>query len=118
MYVDAPYVIHNNCKGHTGYIMTMGSGAITSFSRNQKISSKSSIEAELIGVDDALPQILWTGYFMESQGYKVKDNILYQDKKSAMLLKQNGKNSSSKMMKHIKVRHFLFKIKLIKEKSK
>ena len=90
----------------------MGSGAITSFSRKQKINGKSSTEAELIGVDDALPQILLTRYFMESQGYTVKDNILYQDNKSAMLLEQNGKNSSSKRTKHIKVRYFFIQDKI------
>ena len=116
-YVDASNAIHNDCNGHIRSMMTIGSGAITSFSRKQKINGESSTEAELIGVDDALPQILWTRYFMESKGYKVKDNILYQDNKSAMLLEQNGKNSTSKRMKHVKVRYFLFKIKLIREKS-
>ena len=57
-FVDASYAIHDNCKGHTGSMMTMGSGAITSFSRKQKINGKSSTEGELIGVDDTLPQIL------------------------------------------------------------
>ena len=50
--------------------MTMGSGAMTSFSRKQKIDGKIAIESELIGVDDTLPQIHWTRYFMERQGYK------------------------------------------------
>ena len=40
--------------------MMMGCGAITSFSRKQKINASSSTEAELIGLDDASPQILWT----------------------------------------------------------
>ena len=67
-FVDASYETHNDCKGDSGLMMTMGSGAITSFSRKQKINGKSSMEAELICVDDALPQILWTRYFTESQG--------------------------------------------------
>ena len=74
---DASYAIHDDCKGHTVSMMTMGSGAITSFLRKQKINGKSSTKAELIGVDDALLQILWMRYLMENQGYKIEDNILY-----------------------------------------
>ena len=43
---------------------------------------------------------------MEAQGYQVKDNILFQDNKSTMLLEKNGKALSSKCMKHINVRYF------------
>ena len=90
-FVDALYVIHDDCKGHTGSMMTLGSGAIISFSQKQKINGKSLTESELIEVDDTLPKILWTRYCMESQGYKVEDNILFQDNKSAILLEEYGK---------------------------
>ena len=43
---------------------------------------------------------------MKSQGYKVSDNVIFQDNKSAMLLERNGKASSSKRTKHINVRYF------------
>ena len=68
-YVDASYATHDNCRGHTGSIMTLGGGAVTSFSIKQCINTKSSTKAELIGVDEALPQILWTRYLLEEQGY-------------------------------------------------
>ena len=54
-FVDASYAIHNDCKGYTGSMMMMGSGAITSFLRKQKINGKCLIKAELIGVVEALP---------------------------------------------------------------
>ena len=59
-YVDASYTIHDHCKGHMGVLMTLGQGAITSFSCKQKLNAKSSTEAELIGIDEAMSQILWT----------------------------------------------------------
>jgi hypothetical protein len=37
---------------------------------------------------------------METQGYQVQDNILFQDNKSTILLEKNGKASSSKHTKH------------------
>ena len=47
--------------------------------------------------------MLWTKYFLESQGYDVDENIMYQDNLSAMLLEKNGKKSSTKRTKHINV---------------
>ena len=40
------------------------------------------------------------------QGYQVKDNILYQDNRCAILLEKNGKLSSSKQTKHMDVCYF------------
>ena len=47
--------------------------------------------------------------FMEAQGYKVKNNILYQDNKSAILMEKNGRNSCTGNSKHIDVRYFWIK---------
>jgi hypothetical protein len=47
-------------------------------------------EAELVAVDDMLPQALWTQYFMEAQGHQIKDNLVAQDNQSGMLLENNG----------------------------
>jgi hypothetical protein len=41
--------------------------------------------------------------FTKAQGIEVRDNILYQDNKSAMLLETNGRASSSKRTKHINI---------------
>ena len=57
-FVDALYAIHDDCKGHTSFMLTLGSGAMTSFSRKQKTIAKSLMEAKLIRVDDTIPQIL------------------------------------------------------------
>lgn len=66
----------------------------------------SSTEAELVGVTDFNPMIIWTRYFLEAQGYKVTDNIVYQENKSTMLLAKNGKASSDKRTKRIKIRYY------------
>ncbi len=36
----------------------------------------------------------------------MRDNILYQDNKSAMLLETNGRSSSSKRTRHVKIRYY------------
>ncbi len=65
-----------------------------------------------MGVDDSLAYILWARYFLEEQGYEMHPSFLYQDNISAILLEKNGKASSSKRTKHIKVRYFYIKDKI------
>jgi hypothetical protein len=59
-----------------------------------------------LGADDFMPEICWTRYYMKGQGCVVKDNVLFQDNKSSILLEKNGKASSSKLNKHINIRYF------------
>jgi hypothetical protein len=93
--------------------MSFSKGSITGISKKQKNNTHSSTESELVGVDDAAPQMLWTRYFIEAQGYKVDESILKQDNLSAILLETNGKGSSSKRMKHINVRYFFIKDRIV-----
>jgi hypothetical protein len=44
--------------------------------------------------------------FLESQGYEVKDNVVYQDNESAILLEKNGQRSSTKRTRHLEIRYF------------
>jgi hypothetical protein len=73
--------------------MTMGAGAVTSISGKQGMNTQSSTKAEVIAADELVGSMVWTRLFLEAQGYPVKDNILYQDNKSAMLLEEKGKRS-------------------------
>ena len=59
-----------------------------------------------MGVDDSLAYILWARYFLQEQGYDMEPSLLYQDNMSAILLETNGRASSSKRTKHIKVKYF------------
>ena len=99
--MDATYAVHEDSKGHTGARMSLGRGM-----------TKSSTKAELVGVDDSLAYILWARYFLQEQGYEMEPSLLYQDNISAILLETNGKVSSSKHTKHIKVRYFYVKDKI------
>jgi hypothetical protein len=108
-YVDASFAVHPDFRSHTGAVMTMGSGAITSISRKQSLNSRSSTEAEVIAADDAVGPALWTKLFLDAQGYGVKENILFQDNKSAMLLEKNGRKSAGKRSRHLNIRFFFIK---------
>jgi hypothetical protein len=93
-------------KSHTGGALSLGKGVVYGTSTRQRINTKSSTEAELVGVNDVLPQVLWTRYFLEAQGYKVEDSVVFQDNQSAILLEKNGRASSSKRTRHINIRYF------------
>ena len=112
LYVDASYAIHDDCKGHTAALMTMRGGAITSFLRKQNVNAKGSTEAELIGMNYDLPQILLTRYFIECQQYKIDSIIVYQANRSTVVLEQKREEAGSTRAKHIKVRHFFIKEKI------
>jgi hypothetical protein len=76
-WVDAAYAVHHDCKGHTGAGMSFGQGMACSYSWKHKIMTKSSTEAEIVGVDDLLGYIPWTRYFIEEQGYDMEPSLLY-----------------------------------------
>ena len=93
-------------KRHMGGTMSLGKGSTYSTSTCHKINTRSSTEAKLIAVNDVMPLILWTRYFLEAQGYKVHESKVFQVNQSAMLLEKNGKPSSSHQMCHISIRYF------------
>ena len=78
-------------------MMTRGAGVAMNMSKGHKISMKSSTESEVVGIDDALPDILWGKNFLEAHGHAVGHNILLQDNMSTILLATNGSMSSSKI---------------------
>jgi hypothetical protein len=105
-WIDASFGVHPDMRSHTGGVLTLGRGAAYATSTKQKLTTKSSTEAELVGVNDVLSQVLWTRHFLDAQGYDVIDSTIYQDNQSAMLLENNGRASSSKRTRHINIRFF------------
>lgn len=86
--------------------MSLGKGSPFSISTRQKLNTKSSTEAELVGVDDGMPIILWTRQFLIEQGFNLKDNVVYQDNQSAILLERNGRTSSGRRTRRVNIRYF------------
>jgi hypothetical protein len=105
-YVDASFAVHANMRGHTGGALTMGRGFPIVSSTKDKINMQSSTESEFVGVDDMMSLIIWMNYFLKDQGYKVSDNIIFQDNKGTMLLERSGNASSGKRTKYINVQYF------------
>jgi hypothetical protein len=53
-----------------------------------------------------MPIVVWSRYFLMSQGYGVTQNLLLQDNRSSMLLEKNGRASSGKRTRHINIRYY------------
>jgi hypothetical protein len=105
-YVNASFVGHPNMCSHTGGGLTMGRGFHIVSSTKQKLNTRSFTESELVGVDNMMPIIVWSCYFLMAQGYGVTQHLLLQDNKSSTLLEKNGKASSGKHTQHINIQYF------------
>ena len=105
-YIDAAFAVHNDMKSHTRVAMTLGRGAGYTDSNKQNLNTRSSTEVELVGLDDEMLQVIWTRKFIQAQGYKVADNIIYQDSQSAIKLEMTGRALSGKRTRRISIRYF------------
>ena len=107
-WVDASYGVHPDKRSHTGGTMSFGRGAFSCKSKKQKINTKSSTEAEVVGASDYLPNMLWAKNFLEAQGISLANNniVFNQDNQSAIRLETNGRASAGQQSKHIDNRYF------------
>ena len=108
-WIDASHAVHSTCRGHSGAALTIGKGEIMTYSRKQKINTRSSTVSELVAVNDIFPHVLWTSNFLADQDYRTRASVVYQDNRSAILLEQNGRWSAGKNTKHLNVRFFKIK---------
>jgi hypothetical protein len=114
-WVDASFAVHPNMCGHSGGGLSLGRGFPIVSSTKQNLNTRSSTETDIVGAVDFMPAICWTRYFMKAQGYGVKDNVLFQDNKSSIILDKNDKASSSKRKKHINIRYLFITDRVSKE---
>jgi hypothetical protein len=114
--VDASFAVHKDMRSHTGAVLSLGQGALMSMSLKQKINTKSSTEAELVAVDDAMNFVEWIQLFVEQQTKSLNDQsiikkfgydtVIQQDNTSTIQLENNGQKSSTKRTRHINIRYF------------
>jgi len=106
--VDASYGTHPDGKSHTGKIISLGGATVAAGSSKQRIVTKSSTEAELVGLSDSVGDGIGAAEFLRSLGYSVKPVVFRQDNQSTIRMAENGL-SSSRRTRHINVRYFFIK---------
>jgi hypothetical protein len=107
-YIDAAYGVHQDSgKSHTGCAIVLGeSGPVFAKSAKQKIVTKSSTEAELVGLSDTASQAIHLRNLIIAQGYDIGPAVVYQDNMSCMaLIKRGGPGSKKVALKEVVLEH-------------
>jgi hypothetical protein len=104
-WIDASHAVHNDCKSHSGSVISIGNGAVFSSSSKQKLNSKSSFESEIIALTDKLPQVIWTRNWLIAQGYDIKPAKVFQDNQSTIASIKNG-SANGNNTRHINIRYY------------
>ena len=117
-WIDAAYAVNPDMKSQTGGAISLGIGVLHARSNKQKLNVKSSTEAELVGASEYIPYSLWLLMFISMQGYTIKNNVLYQDNQSTILMLKNGRNSCTGNSRHIHIRYFFVKDRVDKKEVK
>jgi hypothetical protein len=105
-FFDAAYGVHTDGKSHTGAcLMIGGAGPVSTDSTRQSIVTKSSTEAELVGMSDSMNQLIHLRRLLIAQGHTIGPATVYQDNQSSMALLAKGR-STSKRSRHIEIRYF------------
>ena len=100
-YIDASYACHSDSKSHTGLALFMDGACLAAKSVKQKIVTKSSTEAELIGLSDMLNLVTYAADLMKELGIQVETPTVYQDNKSTitLIMSETGANDKTKHLK-------------------
>jgi hypothetical protein len=85
-HIDVSYRVHWDMKSHTGVVIGIGQGPVYAKGGTQKLNTKSSTEAELVGVSDSTGQVVWTRNFLLEQSYNMGPATSYQDNVSTIAL--------------------------------
>ena len=107
-FIDASFGVHFDRTSRTGVIAMLAGAFIGGWSSKQKLVSKSSTEAEVIGLSDGLSIVLWMSLWLQAQGHDLRPVVVYQDNQSALSLMKTGKKPNQKT-KHLEIRYFFAK---------
>ena len=114
-WIDAAYSVYNNMRSQTGGAISLGWGIIHDKSTIQKLNTKSSTQSEVVDFSDYLPHNIQIKIFLQSQGYCIKNNVLYQDNQSDIRMEENGRNSCAGNSRYIDIRYFFSKDRVDKK---
>ena len=89
-YIDAAFGCHPDGKSHTGLVVTVGGATVLCASTKQKIVTKNSTEAELVGLSDKVMSVIQCEEFMKHQGHDLPPPDIMQDNTSTITLVKDG----------------------------
>ena len=103
-------------RSTTGWVFSLGSGAITWSSKKQEVIALSSTEAEYIAVTSAACQGVWFRHLLGDMGVEQPNpTSLFCDNKSTISIAKNP--SMHRRTKYIDIRYHFIRIYRMKELS-
>ena len=100
VYSDADFAgDHDSKKSTSGYVVKMGTGAVSWASRLQTIQTLSTTEAEYVAACSAAQEALWMCNLFIELGYPVNCIPMYIDNQSALSVAKNPEHQGR--MKHL-----------------
>ena len=83
---NVSYAVHPDMKSHTNGSILFGRDAIVCKLTNQKINTKSSTEAGLVGLGNYVTYIIWARMILHKQRFMLEENKVMQENESAIKL--------------------------------
>ena len=87
-----------------GYVFMMNGGPVSWLCKQQSIVARSSAEAELIALDDAVREALWQRKSLPELGFPEAPTVIHEDNQSCIAIATNTRFTSA--TKHISTRYF------------
>ena len=116
-YGDVEFAVHKYTRSHRGGIMTTGTVVAYVQSSKQKLNTNILSEANLVGVDNVLAQVIWTWYFLKEQGYEIHDNVIYQDNRNIIKPENNGRLSIIKRTRQLNTGYYFITDRITKQQE-
>jgi hypothetical protein len=106
-YIDASFACHDDYKSRTGCILTCCGSFVGAWTSKQALNTKSSAEAELVGLTDDSGWVIWARNWISAQGYSQGPAKIYQDNTSVAEILKRGPVAQLRT-RHLSIRyHFV-----------
>lgn len=109
IFVDASYGTAKEYKSQSGFNCTLGGASYVAKSTRQKITAKSSTEAELLALSEAIGLAMWAEQWLDEFEFYDIPTMIWEDNKSVITLCHNPSNAISEGSRHINIKYFQVK---------
>jgi histone deacetylase 1/2 len=104
-YIDASFNCDTDGRSRSGAVMTVNNVVLAGWTSKQHLVSRSSTEAEIIGLSDGLLTALWVRNLLNDIGYMNGAIRVYQDNMGSIKIMKDGRKMNHRT-KHMSVRYF------------
>ncbi|KAL2884931.1 Copia protease [Ceratocystis lukuohia] len=110
MYSDSTWVDDPDARSTTGFVIYLAGGPVIWVSRRQNVVARSTLEAELIAMSDAMAAAMFMKSFATQTGHDIEITGFADNKGS--LTTANRTDATSRATRHIRADHFYIREKV------